>query len=73
MINADEEEGGAKKEEGFTRLVARLLLLIGSGVSWIGNGGVEEADRGRDGTCKVGTGEGTTLGAWENEGTVIDG
>lgn len=71
MINVDEEEGGAKKE-GFTRLVTRLLLLIGSGVSWIGNDGVEEADRGRGGTCKIGTGEGT-FGAWENEGTAMEG
>ena len=33
-IKADEVEGGVKKEEGLTRFVTRLLLLIGSGVSY---------------------------------------
>lgn len=33
VISAEEEEGGVKKEEGLRRLVTRLLLLTGSGVS----------------------------------------
>lgn len=61
IINADEEEGGAKNEEGFRRLVPRLLLLIGSIVSWSGVG-LDEARRESDGICGVGAGEETTLG-----------
>lgn len=67
IINAD-EEGGAKNE-GFTRLVTRLILLIGSGVSWRATVG-DEAERVRDGTCGVGAEEGTAVGAWENKGMV---
>lgn len=46
IINEDDEGGGVKKEEGFTRLVARLLLLLESGFSWTGKGGADEDDKG---------------------------
>lgn len=39
----------------------RLLLLIGSRVSWRGVG-LDEAKRESDGICGVGEGEETTLG-----------
>lgn len=75
IIN-EAEEGGAKKDEGFTRfvLVTRtllLLLLFGSGMPGRGVG-VDEAGRGRAGTCGVGAGDGTTLGAKEDGGTAVD-
>lgn len=61
IIN-DDEEGGAKNEEGFTRLVTRLLLLLfKSGVPCSEIGAVE-AEREMTGTCGVGAGEATTLG-----------
>lgn len=61
VTNADDEEGGAKSE-GLTRLVIRLLLLIGSGVSWRATG-VDEAERVSGGICGVGAREETMLGA----------
>lgn len=53
IISPEEEGGGLKNVEGFTRFVFRLLLLLSSGVSRRGikEGGV---DRG-EGLCKVGT------------------
>lgn len=45
------EEGGGTKKEGFTRFVARLLLLMNSGASCWGI----RVDVERDGICKVGT------------------
>lgn len=71
IINADEEEGG-EKNEGFTRFVTRLLLLIASGVSWRATG-ADAAERVGGGTCGVRTAEETTLGAWENKGMGAEG
>lgn len=46
-----EEEGGGIKKDGFTRFVARLLLLPASGALWRAiRGGVD-----REGICKIGT------------------
>lgn len=63
IINED-EDGGAKNEEGLTRLVvARLLLLLlfksGPPCSEIG---AVEAETDRTGTCGVGAVEVTTVG-----------
>lgn len=38
-----------KKEEGFTRLVVRLLLLLESRLSWRGKREADEDDKGGDG------------------------
>lgn len=57
-IIAEDEGGGTKKEEGFKRLVVRLLLesVVSRGIK-----GVDD-DKG-DGICKVGTvGEATLTG-----------
>lgn len=64
-----DEEGGVKNEEGFTRLVTRLLLLIGSGVSRMATE-VGKDERGRDGSCGVCEGGETILGVWEGVETV---
>ena len=69
--NTDEEERGAKNE-GFTRLVTWLPLLIGSGVPWMVFE-VGKDERGREGICGT-SGEGiTTLGGWEVNGMVGEG
>lgn len=51
--------------------MTRLLLLIGSGVSWRTTVG-DEAEGARDCTCGVGAEEGTAVGAFENKGMVAE-
>lgn len=63
------EEGGTENEEGFTRLVVRLLLLLDSGVSRWGIKGIDD-DKGGGGICKVGMVGAATLTGWEGGGTI---
>lgn len=63
------EEGGTENEEGFTRLVVRLLLLLDSGVSRWGIKGIDD-DKGGDGICKVGMVGAATLTGQEGGGTI---
>lgn len=65
-----EEEGGGTKNEGFTRLVIWLLLLLDSGVSRRGIKGVGDA-KGGDGICNVGTVGEATLAGWEGGGPTV--
>jgi hypothetical protein len=68
-----EEGGGTKNEEGFTRLVIWLvlLLLLDSGVSRRGIKGVDD-DKGGEGICNVGTVGEATLTGREGGGTVAE-
>lgn len=71
IIRAEEEGGGTKKEEGFTRLVVRLLLPVDSVVSRSGIRGVD-ADKGRDGICRVGAVGEVPLAGCEGAGIATD-
>lgn len=59
IINDDDEEGGVKNEEGLTRLVTRLPLLLFKSDVLCSEIGADGAERERAGTCGVGTGEET--------------
>jgi hypothetical protein len=73
ILIAEEEGGGTKNEEGFTRLLIRLLLLLDSGVSRRGIKGVDD-DKNGDGICKVGTvGAATLTGRGEGGWTIAGG
>ncbi|KAK6926549.1 LOW QUALITY PROTEIN: hypothetical protein RJ641_008268 [Dillenia turbinata] len=69
IINED-EEGGPKNDDGFTRLLVRLLLPPGSEVSRRGARGVD-VDRGA-GVCKGGDAAGTKLAGREGKATVVE-
>lgn len=65
---AEDDGGGTKNKEGFTRLVVWLLVLLASGASRIGIKGVD-ADKEGDGICEVGTVGVGILAGWEGKGT----
>lgn len=65
------EEDGGPKNEGLTRLVVRLLVLLGWEVS---RRGIKEVDVdwGGEASCKVGTVPGIALGGQEGRGGVAE-